>query len=71
MSLIFVNRAKVLLQKIYRLKPFSDKSKLPLDSRYTLIRIHNTYLVRKSITSRDFNELDNIYNYLCVTRGHI
>lgn len=71
MTLLFQDRAKVLLQKIYRLKPFSDKSKLPPDSRYTLIRIHNTYLVRKSITSRDFNELDNIYNYLCVTRGHI
>lgn len=71
MSLIFVNRAKVLLQKIYRLKPFSDKSKLPPDSRYTLIRIHNKYLVHKSITSRDFNEVDNIYNYLCVTRGLI
>lgn len=71
MSLLFVDKAKVLLQKIYRLKSFSDKSKLPPDSRYTLIRIHNTYLIKKSITTRDFNELDMIYNYLCVTRGHV
>lgn len=71
MSLLFQDRAKILIHKIYRLKPFSNKSKLPPDSRYTLIRIHNTYLIKKSITTRNFNELDMIYNYLCVTRGHI
>lgn len=71
MSLLFQDRAKILIHKIYRLKPFSNKSKLPPDSRYTLIRIHNTYLIKKSITTKDFNELDMIYNYLCVTRGHV
>lgn len=69
MSLVFQDKTKILVSKIYRLKPFSNTSKLPPDSRYNLIKIHNGYLINKRVTTRDFNELDLIYNYLCVTNG--
>ena len=70
MSLIYQDRAKVLLSKIYRLKPFS--SNLPYWSCVDLIKIHNRYLTHKRMSTRDFNELDSIYNYLCVlNRKHI
>lgn len=70
MSLLFQDRAKILIHKIYRLKPFSRK--LPYSSCVNLIKIHNGYLVNKRVTTRDFNELDSIYTYLSVvTQGHI